>query len=770
MSRKKEPFAFLRFPKRIVSRLGAPLTVLVLVSVSMSAGADNHSSLELTEVLRSDSLEVWRDYFLVHKPAPAEKDLSALVKVTPDHLAVVPLEPVVAFRAQELLISSKVSAPTTRDPGDKVLIVSYSLKYGSSKWLTRGFVLYIWRPDSPPDEFGLEIKIKLYLFDASTGTLTGYPEQTYNGNTPNELDQDEAIPKLFDKLLASLEPASSKLKEMLKESRDIILRVGESIDQDGELAEDVRRKIALMEIRAEDLRLRQRGVEGLIRVLIEQDVETLIGLLDDKDPYVRAAIVKQLNDQQKIRTFGASLLRLFGKAILDEKAYVRSQAAGCLGKTGLKEALVPLLATSKDEDEDVRKSVAEAFGELGIADDPVIRNLIEMLDDSDEDVAGEAAKSLDRFGWQPEDMVLRIKYLLSRRDRQDDLVALGKDAVPVLVEMLQSENTWQAVRAAEALGKIRNPQAVEPLMVALEDSPSELQHAAAQALGNIKDPRAVQALIACLKKEERLAIEAAEALARIADPRAMEALSALLRKEAEPTEKAKATAEALKQLKWHPDGPNDRVLLFLALGDSDSIAAMGKDAADPLVQLLASKSQQTRLEVLRVLERIGSEATSAVMPISASLKSDSEEEIIAAARALAMIGDRTACEFLVATLQPRKEVDKICLWMRFALARLGDNKEEHLGVLASALSSERGDSVVEMLSMLDLDAEEVDRIGNPLLSPDPDVRKRAATVLGRVGHGAAVDRLWKQLAQEDDEKVRQAIRDAIRQALSKTDK
>lgn len=767
---KKELFLFLRFPESVVLCLWIPLTALVLVSVSMSARADNHSSVELAEALKSNSLKIWRDYFLAHKTAPEEKDLSALVSVTPDRLAVVPLEPVIALNAQELLISVNLPAPTTQGPGDKLLIVSYALKYGSSKWVTWGTFYIFGRPDRPPDEFGLEFKVKLYLLDASTGTLTGFPEQTSSGNTPNELNQDEAIDKLFDKLLASLEPASSKLKEMLKESRDIILRVGEALDQEGELAEDVRRQIALMEIRAEDWRLRQRGVEGLTRVLKEDDVETLMVLLDDKNSDVRANIVKQLNDRQKIKTYGVSFLPLFGKAILDKKAYVRSQAAECLGKTGLRETLGPLLASAKDEDKDVRKSVAEALGELGIADDAVIENLIEMLDDSDYDGAEEAAKSLDRFDWQPEDMVLQVKYLLSSRNKQDDLVVLGQVAVPVLIEILQSENTWQAVRAAEALGKIRDPQAVEPLMLALEDSRVELQRAAAQALGNIKDPRAVQVLMASLEKEERMAVEAAKALARIADQRAIEALATLLRKEAEPTEKAKAAAEALKQMKWHPDGSNDQVLLFLALGDSNSIAAMGQDAVDPLVQLLASTSRQTRLEVLRVLERIGKGAASAVMPIAASLKSDSSEEIIAAARALAMIGDRTACEFLMAVLQHRKEVDEICLWIRFALARIGDKQEEHLDILVSDLSSKHGDAIVEMLSMLDLNAEGVDRIGHLLASSDPVVRKRASTILGQVGHSTAVDKLWKRLSQEDNEEVRQAIREAIRQALSKAEK
>jgi HEAT repeat protein len=68
----------------------------------------------------------------------------------------------------------------------------------------------------------------------------------------------------------------------------------------------------------------------------------------------------------------------------------------------------------------------------------------------------------------------------------------------------------------KALGEIKDPRAVEPLIAALKDK--GVCAAAAYALGEIKDPRAVEPLIAALKDESfsvrRAAAEALVSLHR----------------------------------------------------------------------------------------------------------------------------------------------------------------------------------------------------------------------------------------------------------------
>jgi HEAT repeat protein len=56
--------------------------------------------------------------------------------------------------------------------------------------------------------------------------------------------------------------------------------------------------------------------------------------------------------------------------------------------------------------------------------------------------------------------------------------------------------------AAEALGKIGDPQAVPALMEALKDRDEDVRKAVAEALGEIGDPQAVPALLETLKDED----------------------------------------------------------------------------------------------------------------------------------------------------------------------------------------------------------------------------------------------------------------------------
>jgi HEAT repeat protein len=73
------------------------------------------------------------------------------------------------------------------------------------------------------------------------------------------------------------------------------------------------------------------------------------------------------------------------------------------------------------------------------------------------------------------------------------------EAVPALISTLQDLEP-NRLSAARALGSIRDPRAVEPLIVLLLTDFSPLvREAAARALGDLKDPRAVVPLVSALK-------------------------------------------------------------------------------------------------------------------------------------------------------------------------------------------------------------------------------------------------------------------------------
>ncbi|MHC1588990.1 MAG: HEAT repeat domain-containing protein, partial [Methermicoccaceae archaeon] len=66
-----------------------------------------------------------------------------------------------------------------------------------------------------------------------------------------------------------------------------------------------------------------------------------------------------------------------------------------------------------------------------------------------------------------------------------------KKDVEGLIGALSYKRGWHVrMTAAESLGEIKDPRAVDPLIRALRDEDSGVRWSAAAALGEIKDPRA----------------------------------------------------------------------------------------------------------------------------------------------------------------------------------------------------------------------------------------------------------------------------------------
>lgn len=74
---------------------------------------------------------------------------------------------------------------------------------------------------------------------------------------------------------------------------------------------------------------------------------------------------------------------------------------------------------------------------------------------------------------------------------------------------LQHRKWWRRAEAARALGLLHEPDATEPLLIALDDEHEEVRAAAVEALGSIADPRAIVPLL------ERLAYSARYPPARV---------------------------------------------------------------------------------------------------------------------------------------------------------------------------------------------------------------------------------------------------------------
>jgi HEAT repeat protein len=121
------------------------------------------------------------------------------------------------------------------------------------------------------------------------------------------------------------------------------------------------------------------------------------------------------------------------------------------------------------------------------------------------------------------------------------LANIGTPAVTPLIEAVQNARHPINECATRILGLIGDTRAVFPLISALDDP--QLTCPAAIALGKIKDPRAVQYLLDLLShKSEAVCQAAAIGLGGIGDPRALEPLMQLLKANDRTTRQDAASA------------------------------------------------------------------------------------------------------------------------------------------------------------------------------------------------------------------------------------
>jgi HEAT repeat protein len=84
----------------------------------------------------------------------------------------------------------------------------------------------------------------------------------------------------------------------------------------------------------------------------------------------------------------------------------------------------------------------------------------------------------------------------------EQLVVIGEDAIPALIDAVNDGDTLTCAHAIEALGRIGHPSAVGTLIVALQDSEHSIIIAAMAALRRIADPLAVPSLIGFLNADD----------------------------------------------------------------------------------------------------------------------------------------------------------------------------------------------------------------------------------------------------------------------------
>ena len=317
-------------------------------------------------------------------------------------------------------------------------------------------------------------------------------------------------------------------------------------------------------------------------------------------------------------------------ALTGASSLVRSSAAEALGRIGSRQAVGPLIAAFKSEPVprrparrsgtkarlDVHTAAATALAQIGAPAAEPLTAALEQLDDG------------------------------QRRSARDVLVKIGSSAVGPLIVALQESDA--KVLAAEALGRIGDTRAAEPLIAAVADGHSPVRLAATKALGRIGDERAVPPLVALLgarRGDERRA--AIDALGQIGDARAAEPLVAVL-VESSSQQLRQAAAKALAKLGWQPERDQTGALYWVTRREWQRCAEIGAPAVEPLASALRQKSKDTSTGAADALAQIGAPAVEALL---LALEDDQIGVRTRAAEALGRIGDRRAVEPLIAVLE-----------------------------------------------------------------------------------------------------------------------
>jgi HEAT repeat protein len=175
---------------------------------------------------------------------------------------------------------------------------------------------------------------------------------------------------------------------------------------------------------------------------------------------------------------------------------VRREAVITLGEMADERCVEPLARALRDGDWQVREVAIEAMGHVG---SPAVEILLKLL--RDWDVRKYAITALGKIR---DERVLDPLMLQLRNDEfKDDainaLVELGEPSVPKFIAALKDKDENVRKSAVLGLGRIKNSEAIDPLIEMLGDKDWFTRLTAAAALESIGDERGREAIKPLMK-------------------------------------------------------------------------------------------------------------------------------------------------------------------------------------------------------------------------------------------------------------------------------
>ena len=292
------------------------------------------------------------------------------------------------------------------------------------------------------------------------------------------------------------------------------------------------------------------------------------------------------------------------------------------------------------------------------------------------------------------------------RGRVAEIFGIKKDrnAVPALLEALQGEYFTVRSRAALALGKMGESEAIRPLLDALTDPEDEVRSAACLALGYFKDPSTFDDITNVLLDDPKIEVRqaAARALGNTGHPAALPYLM-----------------EALHDSYWWYEREYAAGDLLLA------IEKMGMAAVQPLIEALKDKEGTVRKFAAILLGKLGDPR--AIEPLGMALYDLHHEVGKVSAESLARFGV-PSLEVLVEALSHPE------MWIRIhSIAALSQIRDPRVTPF-----------LLEMLN-----------------DPERDVKKEVIQSLGNLKDRRALPALQEIVANRSDRELHTLAKQAL---------
>ena len=472
-------------------------------------------------------------------------------------------------------------------------------------------------------------------------------------------------------------------------------------------------------LNSDDAHIKQQALQKLQQLPLEGNpdyVAPLVALMKDPDAYVRHTAVGLLQDLSGDPRADEALI----EALQDADGHVRRYA------------LQGLLSSQKVHDPRVAQALTDALKD---PDDAVRRIALQGLADardrhSEESVRGIAVNDAD-----PATRAMAIRCLMRMAD----------DQAAAVTEWLKNPDAALRQAAISGLRTERNPQLIDPLLAALQDTDARVRLAAADRLLSYYDWRTPEPLPVALRDTR-------------AAPSDIFSMFVGEQYRLQPDERL---TQALLPLLYDPDPQvRRRVMAGLLLSDipavNEALYAARNDANEEVRDLaLLALARRNDTRILDQLLTAANKTDDATADRKQSLLAHYDQPRVAQELLALYKGQLKAAEFDQMAMIPDPRSDFPYGMMRSsnaslaALTRIGDSaRKPLLALLANEWPMLRASAAVVLVGMGD--SRNVPVLLKALKDKNPMVRWMVVRALRATGDPRAVPGLLKVLREKDE--------------------